>query len=81
MQPAYEQYRPGCRMISLLTNLEVQLFDAVRIEEAKYMLEQGDESVAKIAFSVGYNDPNYFSKVFTKLEHMTPHDYRKRRKG
>ena len=48
MQPAYEQYRPACRMISLLTNLEVQLFDAVRIEEAKYMLEQGDESIAKL---------------------------------
>jgi len=53
----------------------------LRIEEAKYMLDQGNESVAKIALSVGYNDPNYFSKVFTKLEHVTPQDYRKRKKG
>ena len=52
-----------------------------RIEEAKYMLDQGNESVATIALSVGYNDPNYFSKVFTKLEHVTPHAYRKRKKG
>jgi two-component system response regulator YesN len=52
-----------------------------RIEEAKYMLDQGNESVATIALSVGYNDPNYFSKVFTKREHVTPHDYRKRKKG
>lgn len=52
-----------------------------RIEEAKYLLDQGNESVAKFALSVGYNDPNYFSKVFTKLEHVAPQDYRKRKKG
>ena len=53
----------------------------LRIEEAKYLLDQGNESVATIALSVGYNDPNYFSKVFTKLEHVTPYAYRKRKKG
>jgi two-component system, response regulator YesN len=53
----------------------------LRIEEAKYVLDQGNASVTEAALSVGYNDPNYFSKVFTKLEHVTPHDYRKRKKG
>ena len=27
MQAAYEQYRSGCQLISVLTNLQVQLFD------------------------------------------------------
>jgi YesN/AraC family two-component response regulator len=53
----------------------------LRIEEAKYVLDQGNASVTQAALSVGYNDPNYFSKVFTKLEHVTPQDYRKRKKG
>ena len=53
----------------------------LRIEEAKYLLDSSNESVTKIALSVGYNGPNYFSKVFTKLEHVTPQDYRKRKKG
>ncbi len=53
----------------------------LRIEEAKYMLDYSNESVTEIASSVGYSDPNYFSKVFTKLEYVTPHDYRKRKKG
>src|SRR5947209_4243705 len=53
----------------------------LRIEEAKYLLDSGNASVTEAALSVGYNDPNYFSKVFTKLEHVTPHDYRKRKKG
>ncbi len=53
----------------------------LRIEEAKYMLDSSNASVSKIALSVGYTDTHYFSKVFTKLEHVTPHDYRKRKKG
>jgi two-component system, response regulator YesN len=51
----------------------------LRIEEAKYLLDFGNASVTEAALSVGYNDPNYFSKVFTKLEHVTPHNYRKRK--
>ncbi len=52
----------------------------LRIEEAKYLLDSGNASVTEAALSVGYNDPNYFSKVFTKLEHVTPQEYRKRKK-
>ncbi len=53
----------------------------LRIEEAKYLLEHADASVTQVALATGYTDPNYFSKVFTKLEHVTPHDYRKRNQG
>ncbi len=58
-----------------------EYINKLRIEEAKYVLDHGNASVTEAALSVGYNDPNYFSKVFTKLEHVTPHDYRKRKKG
>ena len=36
MQPAYERYRSGCRKISLLTNLDVQLFDTERVSQIHY---------------------------------------------
>src|SRR5437763_17031814 len=36
MQPAYEQYSSGCQMISLLTNIEVQLFDNERVSQIHY---------------------------------------------
>src|SRR5437016_957925 len=36
MQPAYEQYKSGCQMISILTNLEVQLFDHERVSQIHY---------------------------------------------
>jgi two-component system, response regulator YesN len=53
----------------------------LRIEEAKYLLDHSKESVTEIASSIGYCDSNYFSKVFHKLEQVTPHDYRKRKKA
>ena len=59
-----------------------EYINKLRIEEAKYVLDSSSASVTEAALSVGYNDPNYFSKVFTKLEHVTPpHDYRKRKKS
>ena len=56
-----------------------QYINKLRIEEAKYVLDHGNISVIETALIVGYSDPNYFSKVFHKLEHVTPHDYRKRK--
>lgn len=52
----------------------------LRIEEAKYLLDHSNDSVTHIASQVGYNDPNYFSKVFRIRERLTPHDYRKRKR-
>jgi two-component system, response regulator YesN len=56
-----------------------QYINKLRIEEAKYVLDHGNISVIETALIVGYSDPNYFSKVFHKLEHVTPNDYRKRK--
>ena len=36
MHPAYEQYTSGCQMISLLTNLDVQLFDTEGVSQIHY---------------------------------------------
>ncbi|WMJ80545.1 response regulator [Clostridium sp. MB40-C1] len=53
-----------------------------RIEEAKKLLENTNISINDLAFDVGYNEPNYFCKVFKKLEGVTPLEYRcKRRKS
>lgn len=57
-----------------------QYINKLRIDEAKYMLDHGNISVLETALITGYSDPNYFSKVFQKLEHVTPNAYRKRNK-
>ena len=50
-----------------------------RVEEAKLYLQRGNISITDIAFLVGFNDLNYFSKVFKKLTSVTPSQYAKRR--
>ncbi len=52
----------------------------VRIEEAKYLLENTQWNTTRIAFQVGYSDQSYFCKVFKKLEGISPSNYRKRMK-
>ncbi len=38
----------------------------IRLQKAKEMLESTDQTVAEIAYLTGFNDPNYFSRVFSK---------------
>jgi len=51
---------------------------ALRIEEAKQMLEAGDETVEAIAHEVGYEDAAFFSRLFRRKVSLSPIQYRKR---
>jgi len=50
----------------------------LRLEEAKQMLEVGDEAVEGIALAVGYEDAGFFSRLFRRKVGLTPAQYRKR---
>lgn len=51
---------------------------ALRIEEAKQMLERTDLPVEDIAVEVGYQDPVSFRRLFKRLSGVTPAEYRRR---
>lgn len=51
---------------------------SLRIEEAKQMLETGDESVEEVARQVGYEDTASFRRLFRRLVGMIPSDYRRK---
>lgn len=51
---------------------------ALRVEEAKYMLEAGDLPAEAIANEVGYEDAGYFGRLFRKKVGLTPMQYRRR---
>lgn len=48
----------------------------VRIENAKKLLRDINIKAYEIAYSVGINDPHYFSQVFKKYTGLTPTEYR-----
>ncbi len=54
---------------------------AVRMERVKELLETTDDKIVSIAFSVGYNEPNYLSYLFKKREGLSPKEYRQKKKG
>lgn len=46
------------------------------IEEAKNILLNSDQSVSEIAYSLGFEYPQYFSKLFKQKTGKTPGEYR-----
>ena len=56
----------------------INYLTAMRIERAKELLATTSLKLSTIAMEIGYNEPNYFSHVFRKLEGITPKEYRNR---
>jgi transcriptional regulator GlxA family with amidase domain len=50
----------------------------LRLEEAKHMLESGNEPIEAIANAVGYEDAGFFSRLFRRKVNLTPAQYRRR---
>ena len=48
----------------------------VRIRNAQALLRETTLSVQEVSYSVGVDDPLYFSKMFRKIAGMSPRDYR-----
>jgi two-component system response regulator YesN len=47
-----------------------------RIDMAKELLSNGEMNVKEVCYKIGYNDPNYFSKVFKKYEGVSPVNFK-----
>lgn len=56
----------------------IDYVQALRIEEAKQMLETDDTRIDDIAGAVGYEDPTFFRRLFKRLAGVTPAEYRQR---
>lgn len=54
----------------------IEYLTQTRMEHAKKLLSATGQSVKEVCSSVGYSDPNYFSRSFKKYTGMTPREYR-----
>lgn len=46
------------------------------IEEAKNIISKSNKSISEVAYELGFEYPQYFSRLFKKKEGMTPSEYR-----
>lgn len=53
----------------------IEYIQAVRIEQAKRLLESADVSIKSLAYQVGYHDLSSFSRLFKRATHLTPKAY------
>jgi signal transduction histidine kinase/DNA-binding response OmpR family regulator len=64
------------RKIKMLTGLSViDLIRTTRLKKAEMLLKQKKLTVSEVAFTVGFNDPKYFSKSFRSQFGKTPTEY------
>ncbi|GAB4413004.1 MAG: hypothetical protein OHK0039_19470 [Bacteroidia bacterium] len=54
----------------------MQLLKTYRLEHALQRLVQTEDSIAEIAWTCGFEDPNYFCRVFKDAYGMSPRAYR-----
>lgn len=52
--------------------------ESQRISRACDLLQQTQLSITQIARAVGYEDPLYFSRIFSQHRHLSPREYRKK---
>lgn len=55
-----------------------QYIRSVRLKRGYELLQHTDKNISEIAFEVGFDDPNYFSRTFQKEYDQRPSDFRKR---
>ena len=49
-----------------------------RIEKSIYLMKNSEYSLTDIAFSIGFDSPNYFATIFKKIMKLTPSQYYKK---
>lgn len=57
----------------------VEYLTQLRIKKAKELLMEGDYTISEIASLVGYQDPNYFSRVFKVFSGGSPKQWKTQR--
>ena len=71
-----------CRLFK--TSMKESLFSYLlhyRIEKSLPYLIKGDQTITEIAECVGFDDPNYYAKIFRRFQGCSPHNYRKMHQG
>jgi AraC-like DNA-binding protein len=69
------------RKLRAITGLSAGgLIRTMRLQRAAQLLEQRAGNVSEVAYKVGFQDTNYFSRIFREMYEISPSQYSKRKK-
>lgn len=64
------------RVFKEQTGLTVnEYYHTIKVNEAKKLIRQGEYNISQISYMLGYDSPQYFSKVFKKISGNLPKEY------
>ena len=63
---------------SILNKTPFEYIMEYRIETAKKLLAERSVSITDVALAVGFGSSAYFGKVFKRICHMTPSEFKER---
>lgn len=67
------------KTIALADRTPVQIIRELRLQKAKELLRNPDLNVAEVAYQAGFNDPSYFTRLFTREMNMSPSVWKEKR--
>jgi signal transduction histidine kinase/CheY-like chemotaxis protein/AraC-like DNA-binding protein len=63
------------KVIALTGQAATNFIRIIRIRRAAQLMSQKTGNISEIMYSVGFNNPSYFSKCFKEIYNMTPTDF------
>lgn len=63
------------KLTSLANQSAAEFINHQRMKTARKLLQQNELNVSEVAYQVGYNDPKYFSRLFSKSFGQSPKEY------
>ena len=69
------------RMVSLTGTTPSEYLRAKRIKRAEELIHNDELNISEIAYTVGFNNPRYFTKYFQEAYGLTPSQYKKKLNG
>jgi YesN/AraC family two-component response regulator len=63
------------KILALTGKTPLEFIRTIRLQHAAQLLEKSQLSVKEIAYTVGFNNPKYFTKNFKEQFHVLPSEY------
>ena len=65
------------RLLPITGSTPTEFIRQIRLRRAEQLLRESQLSVSEVAYSVGFNNPRYFSKYFKEMYGVMPSQYKK----